>query len=283
MSAQPDSAVVPHATTLSAGPASPMGQPGAPKRKRPLWPEARDTLLRKLVDEGTSRIDCMEPLNALDGKPITKVAQIAHRMHALGISLSSEHRSAIWANAASRKANWVWTPERSEYLHAEYPKGTAMAVMMAKLNAMEGPPVASVEALINYANKRGIRRPQRERNMALEKQRRAEAKAKHAKKKRAAVREAKAKAPAPVSRVVMPPPPARRPVPLPLPEPAPAVAMPEPCEELANAAVASRHERAMQALRVKRNDPSDIAKRTGLPLREVYRLAMELRRETAAQ
>lgn len=243
-----------------------------------VWNEARDALLRQLVADGVRRGDCVTPLAKLPGAPITKTRQVAYRMFVLGLTLSGERRSAVWSENIRLRCVLTWTAERLAYLDAAYPIGTTPAEMLAKLNAMEGPPVASWEALVAHANKRGLKRAHRKLDPdapARKKEQKRIAAQRYRERKRAEGGGIK-RVRKPVVRPVM-----VRPVAPPPPPPEPII-LPEPSPEIADAVTESRYARVKAAVRRDGSNAQALSVAHGLPLREVYRLMGERRREMRA-
>ena len=152
---------------------------------------------------------------------------------------------------------------------------------MAALAAMDGPPLAGWDAIISYATKIGLRRPPRVRDWAREKERRRRAAAKLYKRRTAKDAAARPAAPkavpkAPQMAKARTPRPVAAPI---LVERGPVI---EPSPERADAVTEDRYARARAALAKKKADHSEVARAHGLPLREVYRLAGEMRREARA-
>ena len=246
-----------------------------------VWTGARDALLRELVAAGVSRHDCIEPLAQLPGAPITNHKQIAYRMHALGLRLTTERRREIWGVSIWKERTYSYTPERRAYLEMAYPANVPKDQIMAALAAMDGPPLAGWDAIISYATKIGLRRPPRVRDWAREKERRRRAAAKLYRRRTAKDAAARPPAPKPAPKAPQMAK-ARKPRPLAAPivvERGPAI---QPSPERADAVTEDRYARARAALAKKKADHAEVARANGLPLREVYRLAGEMRREARA-
>lgn len=231
-----------------------------------IWNPARDALLRQLVAEGTSRQLCLAPLNALPGLPVTKTAQVAARMRALGLALTIEQRRAIWT--AAQAPGRTYTPERIVHLREAWPAGVPACEILAALNAMEGPAIRSEVALNNFANKIGLRRPPADREEARQRSLERKRAASVLYRRRKAAEEGRVLRRAKAAKVA-PPMPAAPPAPV------------ERGPEIADAVVTRRYQHARAALGRKAANPTDIARTHNLPLREVFRLAGELRRERA--
>lgn len=237
-----------------------------------VWNDARDAKLRELVAAVGSRGECIAPLNALPGAPITNVRQVAYRMRMLRLTLTGESRRASWTAAMMTGREMTYTAPRLAHLREAYPAGVAPRVIMDALNAMPGPQIKSPEALGAFANKIGLKRPVRTFDPAAHKVRQVEQK----RAARAAARQQRPAELAPVmkKRALVP-----QPVQAAEPEPAPVI---QPSPEIADAAVEARYARVRAALRKKGSDAAALARVHGMPLREAFRLAGEVRREMRA-
>jgi hypothetical protein len=243
-----------------------------------VWNDARDALLRELVASGKSRSECIAPLNALAGAPVTKQQQVAHRMYTLRLTLTGERRRASWTAALMTHREVTYTPERLAYLREAYPAGTAVRDIMTTLNAMPGPQVKSLDALTAFANKIGLKRPPRKFDAGAHK-------ARHAEHKRVARALAAASKPAPQERAPIMAKRAKIPV---MREgieqtfEGVQAAVIEPSPEIADAVTEARYAKVRAALSKRNADAAALARVHGMPLREVYRLVGEVRREMRA-
>lgn len=244
-----------------------------------IWTSERDALLRELVASGVSRHDSIAPLAALPGPAITNHKQIAYRMHALGLRLTKERRREIWGVSIWKQRTYSYTPERRAYLEQAYPANVPKDEIMAALAAMDGPPLAGWDAIISYATKIGLRRPPRVRDVAREKERRRLAAIEF--NKRRTARNAKARVRKPRKVIARPVKEARpaKVVVVKMAAPQEPSEFIEPSPEIADAVTEARYFRVKDALRRRGADPAALAKAHGLPLREAFRLAGEVRRE----
>lgn len=252
-----------------------------------VWTEARIALLRKLVAEGVTRHDAVPPLAALPGAPITNHKQIAYQMHVLGLRLTKERRREIWSKSVWKDRTYSYTPERRAYLEQAYPAGVPKDEIMAALAAMDGPPLAGWDAIISYATKIGLHRPPRVRDMARERERRRKAAREYNARRTAknqVMREPKPRKPVIRKAAESKPKPAKTRVMkvLPTVELTDTPEHIEPSPEIADASIEMRHARVKALLRKDRSNAEALAKVHRLPLREVYRLDMERRREMVA-
>lgn len=190
-------------------------------------------------------------------------------MHKLGLKLADEHYRATLhvASALPRGAAVRMTAERLAYLRVAFPAGVDLEEILATSNAMEGPPIKSVKAICEHAKRNGIKRPRQARPRGDETLRKA---AKVAYEKRRRADKAAARAAKPPRRYV-PPPVVQEPV-----------EVVEPSPAIADAVTEARYARVKAALGKRDADAAALARVHGMPLREVYRLAGERRREMRA-
>jgi hypothetical protein len=241
-------------------------------RTRSTWTPERDALLRHLVAQDTARAKCIAPLAALPGKPITRVRQVSGQMNALGISLSPAARAAASSAGGIRGANLVgckaWTRERNALVLETYPTSEPLADILARVNHLAGSPIASIKAMTIQACRLGVRRPpvQAARAVPRDRQEHRRVRQEQALRRRVAAA-AKAIAAAQAKPVLTPSPLLR----------APDVRSPE----IADAALERKHSEAKRQLTRPGSEPWQVAKRVGLPLREVMRFIGEMGRPCA--
>jgi hypothetical protein len=178
---------------------------------------------------------------------VTDLARLAERASKLGVARSAEHHAAVLAKrtAAMMAAKpTVWTEERLALLDAEYASAWDLGDLLVKVAALLGPPPASVDSMAKIARARGLSR----RPPAPEAD---------------AAREAAPPAPAPA--------PAE-------PEPPPAPVAPE----ISHTKLLERQEKARGLLR-RGVEPAIVRMQCApIELREVFRLAGEVRDEKRA-
>lgn len=152
------------------------------------------------------------------------------------------------------------TPERLEYLRAAYARRDSDRAIWQALNAMPGPPIKSPVAVERHAARNGIKRPARPPADATQAHQNMLA-------RRRARRASKRPTDAPpiIPRAIRAEPIAEGPV-------------IEPTPAIADAVTEARYAKVRAAL-AKKGDPFAIHVAHRMPLREVYRVAMELRRE----
>lgn len=211
------------------------------------WSEDRLALLRAEGPTCINTRDLLDRINAMGGPPIQNLKVMRDKMKALGISRTDGVLRQILSDAARRRNRSVVrgaarTAERQAVMLADY-ASTPNAVLLDRLNALPGNPIRRVASLCEWASELGLR-----------------------KTLHACVRPKVARGGHAV-----------------------AVGTPPDVESLtlaqqaamADAAMERRLERAREMLRRKK-DAVAIASSTRLPLREVFRLSGELRRERAA-
>ncbi|MBS7811176.1 hypothetical protein [Roseococcus pinisoli] len=282
----------------------------APAPALRVWNPARDALLAELVKGGSARRSCVVPLNELPGAPITRWQQVAWRMHVLGLRLSPEHSRAAHRDTPGLKkkrgAQECMTPERAAYMREAYPAGVAEVEIWTTLSAMAGPPLKNPKTVRAHAQKLGLRRLPRvwtaeEAEQRLARQRLVKARS----NRRRRAHRSGARPPKP-PKLVAPPKPAKEDKPAAelrrqeraahradmerlcrvREAEAAAAAPPEPIIEpspaIADAVTARKYDGARMDLSRRRADPAEVARKHGLPLREVFRLQMVLRMEARA-
>lgn len=249
-------------------------------RIRPWTPE-RKAMARQHIAEGISRKESLPLLNALPGDPLS-MASLHNHLYNHGLKLTPEARLAVARRSGSsivlrKGAPLCMTPERLAYFREAWPRGDEPDAVWCALSAMDGPPIKSPRALYQHAKNNGIKRDRAEKPphdpIAARERILARRRAAHA-KKQAARRPADVDRPrAPVMA------PRRRVEPAVIAEPEPTI---EPTPAIADAVTEERYAKVRAALSKRKSDPSDIARAHGMPLREVYRVAMDLRREARA-
>jgi hypothetical protein len=219
-----------------------------PNHCSPHWNDARDAVVLEHWPAGTDSAEIMRLINAIaHEKPVTDLARLAERASKLGVARSAEHHAAVLAKrtAAMMAAKpTVWTEERLALLDAEYASAWDLGDLLVKVAALPGPPPASVDSMAKIARARGLSR----RPPAPEAD---------------AAREAAPPAPAPA--------PAE-------PEPPPAPVAPE----ISHTKLLERQEKARGLLR-RGVEPAIVRMQCApIELREVFRLAGEVRDEKRA-
>lgn len=244
------------------------------------WTPQRLALLRAGFPTRPDVDRLLAEINAQPGPPVSRHAMSA-KAHILGLKRDPAVRAEI-LRVSGAKANALRieiggahikrTAARIALIRAEWPTCRDRAALLERVNALPGDPIASVKALQRAARALGLRMDEATALIAMsEGGRRARA--------QAVPRVRRAEPPVPrVRRVAQ-----RRAAAASVTMPAHAVAAPEPVQTLADqaaiadAAMERRIERAREMLRRKR-DAGMIAANTRLPLREVFRLAGEMRR-----
>lgn len=256
------------------------------------WTPARVAMLRERFPSCDDDAALLAALNALPGPlSIHSTKALCVQAAKLGLKRAPEiiramrSRGGRETNARRQSAiggrqDRTWTPERQAALTQLWPTTSAPDVL-TRLNAMPGPPVASVKAVRERAKRLVLRlSPEALAARKLDGAR----KAGEIVRQRATVTEA---APAAVPLIFVSPP---APEPEPKPEPAPE-RTPEEEAAIADAAVMTKQDRVKASIReamarggggLKVESQSAIAVRHGLPLREVMRLTGEVRREQVA-
>lgn len=282
-SAPPPAQAAEERPTPASAPPRPFG--GAPITR---WSEERLALLRERFPTCTDDAALLAELNALPGVPISSVKAIGARAHLMKVNRDPEIIRALRAKGAaeahakqqahrSSLHERKWTPERLAILRQEFPPCLDRTALLARINALPGDPIAGVESMRAKAVTLGLRAtPDTERQL------RSLSGKKGGRKPRAPAPERSAAAAPPMPPSLPPTPP---------PAPAPIVAAPElPPEreaEIADAALAQRHQRARDMLAKSLSEKgrkdefalaSIVAAHTKLPLREVMRLMGEVRR-----
>lgn len=266
------------------------GGPGAPPRL--FTPERHAVVMRRWSDPVTLR-QVMEELNELPGPQIKNPKQIMQHARDHGAPkrqpvYTAEGRRICGQRAreALRGRSDHWNQARDDLLRRMWSQGMRLRDIRDAANLLPGPAIASINTLFQRA--RFLELPARKRAQPVTTQ--AASKRNHAAPRPATARRPKAPsadqapamirvvAPAPAALVSAPP---RALPPLPPAEPERPPLSAEEEAAIADARVADRLAKARQMLK-QHSDPTVIVAKTRLPLREVFRLQAELRREGAA-
>ena len=172
--------------------ATPAPQPEEvplPERARAMrsdspWTEERLALLARIFPTIMSVEAILEALNKLDGLPVGSPSAVRIKAEKLGIHRRGEPAPEEFAEAATSRSRvpqnagttardhahgrsenggkpGTWTTEREAMLRRDYPGTKPLAGVFAALNALPGPPVASIGAVAAQAKKMGLQRRER--------------------------------------------------------------------------------------------------------------------------
>ncbi len=229
----------------------------------------REALMRAEYAAATDAAGFLARINALPGAPCTEGSTLRVWARKLGLRKTPEALAAIMRDTqsrggktmiarllANRRPALVWTPERRALLTERYPEEGA-AALVGPLNELPGRPV-SANSIRDQADRLRLR-------MTFE--------------ARLRLRQESAAATHEAVRKRRPPPPPQA-----VAEPEPVVLAeeltPEQQAAIADAAMARRQEKA-RAMLAKKACPHAVASNARLPLREVFRIAGEMRPCTA--
>lgn len=249
------------------------------------WTPEREDIMRAEYPDATDPPAFLARLNERPGLPIGHLGQVSLKAMRMGLAKTDAARLAIGSKngrrcvergTLTRARTTRRTPERLALMLAGYPAATDLGAFLAQLNALAGPAISTTKAVRSWASLLGLRKtPDAAAAIAakphhrpkIEARRAAEAQAREERKRD--IKPVAFTAPrAPEMR--------RRTIALPvMREPAPVVLV-EPRPEIADAAINRQHAQA-RAMLAKKADPEVVRARTKLPLREVYRLAGEVR------
>lgn len=254
------------------------------------WTADRVALMRAEYATSTDATAFLDRLNAMPGKPITSINAVSMMAYDLGLKKAADAMEAIQrkcgriASERNLPRGAARTPEREALVRAEYATATEAGAFLDKVNSLPGPPFATTGTLRQWAHDMGLRKD--EATHRTIKRRAASA---NIAKARAALRiyvRKEKPTPVPLVRKAAAPrpkaPPMRRgriapPV---IHEPAPQPVTVEQSPEIADRAVERKHAMARRML-AKKIAADKVRATTGLPMREVFRLAGELRSERA--
>lgn len=132
-----------------------------------VWTDERAALLRERFATCTDDAALLAELNALPGPPVQSAKAITLRAYLLGLKRAPEvtHARKVQAGVATqailRGANPdaapKWTAERIALLSAEWPTCLDRADLLARINALPGDPISSLDSMRCYANQKGLR------------------------------------------------------------------------------------------------------------------------------
>ena len=132
-----------------------------------VWTDDRAALLRERFATCTDDAALLAELNALPGPPVQSAKAITLRAYLLGLKRAPEvtHARKVQAGVATqailRGANPdaapKWTAERIALLSAEWPTCLDRADLLARINALPGDPISSLDSMRCYANQKGLR------------------------------------------------------------------------------------------------------------------------------
>jgi hypothetical protein len=138
------------------------------------WTPAREALLHQHAGTMTARA-LLRLVNAEPGLPIASPGALRVKARSLGLAVftglapdpdaSPEElaAAAIERGRVSAAAMGLgeWTEERLAVLRAEYDTAETLEALLARINAMPGNPIASVESMQARAKREGLRRKRR--------------------------------------------------------------------------------------------------------------------------
>ncbi|MBR0678104.1 hypothetical protein GXW77_18185, partial [Roseomonas alkaliterrae] len=158
-----------HAPSLTAEESQPAHAQAAPRRTgRPaeVWVTERDALLRERFPTQTDDAALLAALNAIPAPwPVASTTALRRRACLLGIRrapalvlelMSRNGRASAEARREKGLGPMKWTAQRVALLRADYPDCTDLPALLARVNALPGDPIASVDALRKKAESLGI-------------------------------------------------------------------------------------------------------------------------------
>jgi hypothetical protein len=148
----------------------------APSQVLKVWSPERIALLGDLYKQGTMPLDDIAArLNDLPGPPVSSAKAVKLKAWKLGLMRPALPAAPLLDPAAGEgdappapaqqpprrhgAPPHVWTPERVDALRQMYAAGAKRWTILAHINALPGPPCASVDALKMHAKKLGLTRP----------------------------------------------------------------------------------------------------------------------------
>lgn len=161
-----------HHHTMTDGPgraaatSAPLRRGGRPPR---VWTAERDALMRERFPTSEDDEALLRDLNAIPApQPVPSARQVQRRAWELGLKRAEHlrfaaHKRAGSAAMAARRergdfAPSKWTAEREALLRADLPDCVDTRALLARINALPGEPVASVDSMRQRAKALGIRR-----------------------------------------------------------------------------------------------------------------------------
>jgi len=249
-----------------------------PNQVSPCWNEARDAVVIEHWPAGADSAWMLALINAIPHeKPVLDAARLAERAAKLGVKRSPEYHAAILAKRTAQMMAakpTVWTVERLALIEAEYATAEDLGDLFNRICVLPGPAPTSVAGMSAVANKRGWHR----RGPAVVE--------KHATppRKESSAQSQPMQTAEPVPPSALPPIPAMRtmaamPAMRPM-DPIEPVAPVDP--EISHTKLLATQEKARRMLR-EGSEPAIVQMHCkSLPLREVLRLAGEVRQERRA-
>jgi hypothetical protein len=136
-----------------------------------LWTQERRAYLERAWPDGVAVDEIIRVLNEMDGIKFTKPKQISERARKQHIKRPVwylhflNQQAGFQPKGAPRpeKETWrpLWSKERSEAFVPMWQAGDDVFAIMAKLNALEGPPLTRTQQLGDRAKRLKIHRPPR--------------------------------------------------------------------------------------------------------------------------
>jgi hypothetical protein len=117
-----------------------------------VWTADRDAVLREGWPRGDSAGALWAQVNGLPGPPISSMAAVTKRAGRLGLVRDS--------GVAKAQPRTHWSGARDAVLQECYPRGDALQTVLLRVNALPGPPIASLDALAGHAKGMGLHRNQ---------------------------------------------------------------------------------------------------------------------------
>ena len=125
-----------------------------------VWTDDRLALLRTLYAQADLTLDDIAArINALPGVPVSSPGAVKAKASKLGLAGPGLAKPPQPASApAPALAQRIWTPERVDLLRTLYAEGLHRTAILPRINALPGPPCASVTAMMMKAGKLGLTR-----------------------------------------------------------------------------------------------------------------------------